>query len=113
MVPTFLQVSWFESNQQGVLLRLRVQPRASTTKLVGLYGDPPRLKIRLAASPVDGKANQELIHFLKENLGVRLDAIKIIRGELSTLKDVLCVGVSIGQMSSLFPINDSQLKLWK
>ena len=47
---------WFEVCPTGVILRIKVQPRASKTQIAGLHGDPPRLKIRLAAPPVDGES---------------------------------------------------------
>ena len=46
----------------GVRLAIQVQPRASRTELAGIHGDA--LRIRLAAPPVDGAANEELIRFL-------------------------------------------------
>ena len=47
---------------------MRVQPRASRTELVGRHGDA--LKIRVAAPPVAGAANEALVRFLAERLGV-------------------------------------------
>jgi uncharacterized protein len=46
------------------LLDVRVQPRASRTELAGLHGD--RLKVRLQAPPVDGRANAALLEFLAD-----------------------------------------------
>lgn len=50
-------------------LRLRVQPRASRTEVVGLRGD--EIRVRIAAPPVDGAANDMLVRFLAERLGCR------------------------------------------
>jgi uncharacterized protein (TIGR00251 family) len=75
-----------------VLLRLVIQPRASRSEVKGAHGD--RLKIRVAAPPVDGEANAELIHFLKKTLGIAANRISILRGTSSREKDVFCSGIS-------------------
>ncbi len=85
---------WIESSSGGSLVRVHAQPRASRTETSGLHGDPPRLKIRLAAPPVDGEANDELIRFLSKCLGIPKSAITIVRGQSGRSKDVLCVGIA-------------------
>lgn len=67
-----------ETTALGITLRLKVQPRASRTELAGPYGDA--LKIRVAAPPVDGEANEELIRFLARRLGVPRAAVTITSG---------------------------------
>ena len=62
----------------GVLLRLQVQPRASRTEVVGLHGDA--IKVRLAAPPVDGAANDELIRFLAKALDIPRGAVRLVSG---------------------------------
>ncbi|MEP6573537.1 MAG: DUF167 domain-containing protein [Gemmatimonadota bacterium] len=76
---------------KGVKLRVLVQPRASITELAGLHGDA--LKIRLAAPPVDGEANEELIRFLAKTLGVRRADVSIVSGSSSRRKviEIRCV----------------------
>ena len=61
-----LSLPLIEATPTGIRLRVRVQPRASRTELAGRYGDA--LKIRLAAPPVDGAANEALVRFLAERL---------------------------------------------
>jgi uncharacterized protein (TIGR00251 family) len=85
---------WIQETQEGVLLRIQAQPKASRSEVAGLHGEPPRLKIRLAAPPVDGEANDELIRFLKKKLGIPASQITLIRGQSSKMKDVLCQGIS-------------------
>lgn len=68
----------------GFLLRVHVQPRASRSEIVGLHGDA--LKVRLRAPPVDGAANEELVRFLSELLGVRHDDITLVSGAASRAK---------------------------
>ena len=64
--------------RDGIVLRLRVQPRASRTEIAGRHGDA--IRIRLAAPPVDGAANDALIRFLAERLGVPRAAVTIVAG---------------------------------
>ena len=59
-------------------LVISVQPNASRTEIVGWKGE--QRKIRVAAPPVDGKANKELIQYLSKNLGLAKSEIEIISG---------------------------------
>ena len=67
-------------------LTLHVQPGASRTEVAGTHGDA--LKVRLAAPPVDGKANAELLRFLAEAFGVPRRNVTLVRGETSRAKIV-------------------------
>jgi len=60
------------------LLMLWVQPNSARSALAGLHGD--RLKVRLAAPPLDGKANKELVRFLSRALDVPRKNIEITVG---------------------------------
>ena len=62
----------------GVRLRLHVQPRASRTEVAGHHGDA--IKIRLAAPPVDGAANDALLRFLSDRLSVARSAVRVEAG---------------------------------
>ena len=62
----------------GTSLRVHVQPRASRTEIVGWHGDA--IKICVAAPPVDGAANAELVRFLAEALGVPRSAVRVASG---------------------------------
>lgn len=82
---------WLQrSAKDPVLLHLtvHVQPGAKTTSCAGIHGDA--LKIRLAAPPVDGKANQALIAWLAKSLDCPQSAIELIRGQTSRRK-ILCI----------------------
>ncbi len=63
----------------GWRLFVHVQPGAKTTEFVGLHGG--RAKIRLAAPPVDGKANKALIAWVAKRLGVPKLQVTIVRGQ--------------------------------
>ena len=79
-------MSWYQIGCDGVTLRIQAQPGAKRTEIAGLYGDC--LKVRLASHPVDGKANECLIEFLAERLGVKRGQVKITRGLGSRRKSV-------------------------
>jgi uncharacterized protein (TIGR00251 family) len=70
----------------ALILALHVQPGAKRTEVAGTHGDA--LKLRLAAPPVEGKANAALIAFLAESFGVPQRAVTLLRGETSRQKTV-------------------------
>jgi uncharacterized protein (TIGR00251 family) len=78
----------------GVRLRLRIQPRASRTEVAGTHGDA--IRVRLTAPPVDGAANEALVRFLAERLGVSRAAVRVVSGETSRSKVVEVDGVDPG-----------------
>jgi len=83
-------VSWLRATGEGVRLTLHIQPRASRTEVAGVHGDA--LKIRLAAPPVDGAANDALVAFLAERLGVARAAIALVSGATGRRKVLLVTG---------------------
>ena len=85
-------MSWIATNSEGVLLTVKVVPRASKNEIAGLLGDA--LKIRLQAPPVEGKANKALIEFLAEELNVSKKQIEIRGGETGRNKQILVRGLT-------------------
>ncbi|MDE3150868.1 MAG: YggU family protein [Gemmatimonadota bacterium] len=75
----------------GVRLSVHVQPRAARTEIAGEHGGA--LKIRLAAPPVDGAANDALVAFLAEQFGVPRRAVRVVSGHASRRKVVELTGV--------------------
>ena len=75
-----------------MILDLHVQPGASRSEFAGMHGD--RIKVRLAARAVDGKANQALIEFLAEHYKVPKRNVRIESGLRSRRKRVLIEGVT-------------------
>lgn len=67
-----------------VLLRLHVQPGAKKNEIVGLYGEA--LKLRLAAAPVEGKANAALIEYIAALLDVPRASVELVAGAASRRK---------------------------
>ena len=82
----------------SVTFKVRVQPRASRTELGGEYEGS--LKLRLAAPPVDGKANEACRRFLAGLLDVPLNAVEIVSGESSRDKRIKVRGVTAEQVRS-------------
>jgi uncharacterized protein len=78
--------TYFRATGQGYMLRLTVVPGAQRTQVVGLLGD--RLKVRLAAPPEKGAANQELIAFLARRLKLPKSSLKLTGGAQSRSKVV-------------------------
>lgn len=85
-------MTWLRSEAEAVVLSLHIQPGARKTEVVGLHGTA--LKIRLAAPPVDGKANLALIEFLAEKLGVAKQRINLFAGASSRAKRVRIDGIT-------------------
>ena len=83
---------WARDGAGGAVLELLVQPRASKTRVRGEHDG--RLKIQLAAPPVDGEANAALVEFVAEALGVRKAEVAIVRGDTGRRKTVRVAGVS-------------------
>ena len=81
---------------EGVTLAVRAQPGAKKTAITGVYGEGPtaQLKIAVKAPPLEGRANDALIAFLAETLGVAKSAVELRSGELSRSKVFLLRGVS-------------------
>ena len=82
---------WARRAGAGWLLDLYVQPGAKVTAAVGEHGG--RLKLKIAAPPVDNKANVHLLVWLAAQLGVPKSAVRLERGESSRQKTVAVSGV--------------------
>jgi uncharacterized protein (TIGR00251 family) len=93
----------FVSEQKdGIIIRLHIQPGASKNELVGLHGD--RLKIRLKAPPVEGKANKELINYLSKVFEIPKNEIEIISGQTGRRKNVKIIGITKDHLFQIIKI---------
>jgi uncharacterized protein (TIGR00251 family) len=81
-----------QDTKDGAILTVHLQPKASTTECVGIHGDA--IKIRVAAPPVDGAANQELIRFLACRLSIPSSSVRILSGASGRHKRVLVKGAT-------------------
>jgi len=77
----------------GAIFSVKVVPRSSKTAIAGVLGG--MLKIKLSAAPEKGKANESLVEFLADILGVKRSAIKITSGLTSPVKTIQITGVSV------------------
>jgi len=75
---------WLRESDGRSTLTLHIQPGAKKTEVAGTHGDA--LKIRLAAPPVDGKANAALIGFVADRLGLAKSAVSLASGQTSRRK---------------------------
>ena len=75
---------WFEWKGDTLLLWVKATPRAKQTQFEGVLGN--RLKIRLNAPPVDGKANKALQIFLSKQFGVPRGRVVLLKGDKSREK---------------------------
>jgi hypothetical protein len=73
-----------------LIFKVRVVPRASRSVLVGEHDGA--LRVRIAAPPVDGAANDELVRLLAQAFDVPRSAIDITRGHTAKLKTVCVAG---------------------
>ena len=70
---------WYRWEGTDLIVDVRVQPRASRTECCGVQQD--RLRIRLNAPPVDGKANKQLCHYIADLYGVPKSKVILLQGE--------------------------------
>ena len=82
-----------QANSGGVMLIVRVLPRASRNQVVGV--EQGAIKIKITAPPVEGAANAALIDFVADWLGVRKSAVSIVSGEKARHKRVQVAGLTV------------------
>lgn len=88
-----------EEREGAVVFKVRVQPRASRNELAGTYGDA--LRLRIAAPPVEGQANEACCAFLARLLGVPRGKVAVVGGHTSRTKLVRVEGVTAQRVLSL------------
>ena len=89
----------------GVVVFVRAQPGARRTEITGVHDGA--LKVRIAAPPVDDRANEALIVFLAKAFGLRRSSVTIRSGSTSRRKRVKLDGVDVDDaravLASLLP----------
>ena len=78
-------MTWFRWEGKDLILRLRIQPKASRDAFIGPYGEDA-YKIAISAPPIDGKANARLIGFLAKQAGLPRSQVILESGETSRIK---------------------------
>lgn len=84
-------MDYLQDSPGGLLLSLRVMPRAGRSGIAGTRGGA--LLVRLHAAAVDGAANAELIEVIADALGVPKRAVSIVAGDRSRQKRVRVAGI--------------------
>lgn len=82
--------TWYRRQADGITLTLHVQPGAKRSEIVGLHGDA--LKIKLAAPPIEGRANEALRRFIADIFEVPLRNVSFKQGEQSRHKVLVIEG---------------------
>ena len=98
---------WYHEKEGGVLLQLKVIPGAKSNEIAkwhpesSLGAGPDFLKIKLAAAPNKGQANQALQKMLAKKLGLAASDVRIVRGRTNSLK-IVFVPVTADQIRAIF-----------
>ena len=74
-------------NDDGLVLRLYIQPKASRDSIVGLHGD--EVKVAITAPPVDGQANSHLVKFLGKQFRVAKSQVVIEKANLAATNKLI------------------------
>ena len=90
-----------KASENCFIIALHCQPGAKNTEVQGEHDG--RLKIRLAAPPIEGKANEALIQWLSKTLEIKRSQIELLAGDLSRLKRVKIAGITAEQLLQLIP----------
>lgn len=77
---------------EDLILFIKVIPKSRKSEIVGWENE--ELKIRIAAPPDKGQANEELIRFLAKSLGIGKSRVKLLSGDTSRHKKILLEGIS-------------------
>lgn len=90
---------WYRRNGESITLTLHVQPGAKRSEIAGLHG--AALKIRLAAPPVEGRANEALQRYIAGLFAVPLRQVELKQGAQSRHKVVAVSGSTVAPESLL------------
>ncbi len=90
---------WYRRDGDVISLTLHVQPGAKRTEISGLHGEA--LKIRLAAPPIEGRANEALLRFIADTFCVPMRQVELKQGGQSRHKVVMVTGSKVAPESVL------------
>ena len=97
--PGGKQLIQYTKRHDALTFAVRVVPRAAQSCIVGEHDGA--LRVRIAAPPVEGAANEELIRTLARALGVPVRDVEITRGHAAKLKQVCVRGAEVARLESL------------
>jgi uncharacterized protein (TIGR00251 family) len=89
--------SYLRSQPDGVLLSVKLQPRASANEICEPLGD--ELRIKVTAPPVDSAANEALVRFLADRLNCPRNRIELLRGATSRHKVIKLHGLKVEEVA--------------
>lgn len=84
---------------EGVYIQVHVQPKAARSAVEGLHRQ--RLKIRIKAPPVEGRANEECVRFLAKFFGVSKSRMELVQGLKSRQKTLRLHGASVEELETV------------
>jgi len=83
---------WRPDGDDGIVVFVRATPGAKRDEIVGVAAG--RLRVRIAAPPAEGLANDRLCRFVAKAFGVRPSAVSVRRGRRSREKEVCVLGAT-------------------
>jgi uncharacterized protein (TIGR00251 family) len=86
--------------RDGAKIQLRVSPGARSTSIAGTYGEDA-IKLRVAALPVEGRANAEAERYVAELLGVTASDVSVVRGASGRNKAVFVRGAEAEEVREI------------
>jgi uncharacterized protein len=92
-----------ETISDGVVFTAKVVPGSSKTALAGLYDG--MVKIKIAAAPEKGKANECLVEFLSKQLGIPKKYVTVTSGTISPVKKIQVMGLSAAAFMEKLGLN--------
>ena len=87
---------WLREDDEGVLLDVHLQPGARRSALCGEHGG--RLKIAIAAPPLEGRANEALVEWLAKQIDLPRRQVQLVAGRRSRDKTLRAAGISAAQV---------------
>ncbi|HYA14540.1 MAG TPA: DUF167 domain-containing protein [Syntrophales bacterium] len=82
---------YIKETKNGVVLRIHVVPKSAKSEISGIQDDA--LKLKIAAPPVEGQANEACKRFFSDILGVRKNQVTIVSGHKSRKKTIAIEGI--------------------
>lgn len=95
------QMEWpcLAVHQEGVTLSIKASPNAYRTEAQGLWQQ--KLRVRIQAPPVEGKANEALVKWVGRIFGIRRGRIELIHGARGNKKTLLLRGLELGEAQGI------------
>ncbi len=94
--PDPVKPAYLSAHNDGVLLSVKLQPRASRNEIGEPLGN--ELRIKVTAPPVDAAANEALIRLLAETLDCPRNKVELVRGHTSRHKVIKLHGLGVAEV---------------